>query len=62
MDGLKLSLFHPGYASRSCCTWVALVSDRRARGWQVPADPKPGLATAERELSVPERRWARMSA
>jgi hypothetical protein len=28
-------------------------------GWKVPADPKLGLATAERELSVPERRWAR---
>jgi hypothetical protein len=23
---LVLSLFHPGYASPSCCTWVALVS------------------------------------
>src|SRR5215475_9634168 len=34
-------------------------ADRRARGRKVPAHPKPGLATAERELSVPERRWAR---
>jgi hypothetical protein len=28
-------------------------------GWKVPAHPKLDLATAERELSVPERRWAR---
>jgi hypothetical protein len=28
-------------------------------GWKVPTHPKPGLAAAERELSVPERRWAR---
>src|ERR1039458_7120304 len=34
-------------------------ADRRARGRKVPAHPKLGLATAERELSVPERRWAR---
>ena len=54
-----LSLFHPGYASRSCSTWVALASDRRARGRKVPAHPKPGLAAAERELSVPGRRWSR---
>jgi hypothetical protein len=28
-------------------------------GWKVPARPEPGLAAAERELSVAERRWAR---
>jgi len=28
-------------------------------GWKVPAYPKLGLATAERELGVPEGRWAR---
>jgi hypothetical protein len=32
---------------------------RRARGRKVPARPELGLAAAERELSVPERRWAR---
>jgi hypothetical protein len=30
-----------------------------ARGWKVPAHPKLGNATAERELSVPEHGWAR---
>jgi hypothetical protein len=39
--------------------WVALAGDRRARGWKVPAHPKLDVATAERELSVPEGRWAR---
>src|SRR5262249_30617566 len=34
-------------------------ADRRARGRVVPTHPKHGLDTAERELSVPERRWAR---
>ena len=28
-------------------------------GWKVPAHPKLDLATAERELGVPEGRWAR---
>ena len=28
-------------------------------GWKVPTHPKLDLATAERELSVPEGRWAR---
>ena len=37
----------PGYASRSCSTWVALASRPARRGWKVPAHPKPGLATAE---------------
>src|SRR5258707_9432941 len=36
--------------------WLA---DRRAGGWKVPAHPKLDLATDERELSVPEGRWAR---
>lgn len=30
-----------------------------SRGVDVPAHPKLDLATAERELSVPKRRWAR---
>jgi hypothetical protein len=48
---------HPGYPSRSCSTWVALAGLTGAPGgWKVPARPKPGLATAERELSVPEGR------
>ena len=34
-------------------------ADRRAWGRKVPAHPKLDLATAERELSVPEGRWAR---
>ena len=56
--GSSVSLFHPGYASRSCGTWVALVSWPARRGWKVPACPEPGLAAAGRELSVPESGWA----
>jgi hypothetical protein len=36
----------PGYASRSCSTWVPWRVDRRAQGVEGPGPPRLDLATA----------------
>jgi len=61
---LKASIYTESFPSWLCFAELQYVGGLgeltgRARGWKVPAHPKLDLADAERELSVPERRWAR---